>query len=140
MEASLAPFAVEDARSANGSTGGAIAAAQGELYELRVVLPSRDRLLTDLVRTCYSLGQPSRGSDWCCCLLTPEHLDTAADVHVHRSVLWQTATLAELKLDVIDGDIATDDKGRAVDTLRIRDRGESARGARHGQNVVHHTA
>ena len=64
VEASLAPFAVEDARSANGSTGGAIAAAQGELYELRVVLPSRDRLLTDLVRTCYSLGQPSRGSDW----------------------------------------------------------------------------
>ena len=49
-------------------------------------------------------------------------------MHVHRSVLWQTATLAELKLDVIDGDIATDDKGRAVDTLRIRDRGSSLMG------------
>ena len=33
-----------------------------------------------------------------------------------------TASLAELKLDVLGGDIATDSKGRAVDTLRIRDR------------------
>lgn len=49
------------------------------LYQLRVVLPSRDRLLADL-----------------------------------------TATLAELDLDVLDGEITTDDKGRAVDTLRIR--------------------
>ena len=32
------------------------------------------------------------------------------------------ATLAGLGIEVLDGDIATDDKGRAVDTLRVRDK------------------
>ena len=54
--------------------------AAGAIYELKVTLSSRERLLADL-----------------------------------------TATLANLNLDVLGGEIATDGKGRAVDTLRVRD-------------------
>ena len=66
------------------------AVAGGEVYELKVTIDGRDRLLADL-----------------------------------------TATLSDLALDVLDGDIATDEFGRAVDTLRVRDVGGS-RGSREG--------
>ena len=39
-----------------------------------------------------------------------------------------TATLSDLSLDVLDGDIATDSEGRAVDTLRVRDIAGSVHG------------
>ena len=84
VEAHLEPLVSADGQESPKLKSVEAAAAEGELYELKVVLPSRDRLLADL-----------------------------------------TATLAELKLDVLDGEIATDEKGRAVDTLRIRDRGSS---------------